>query len=67
MEDLLKFLKEFNIQTILSLFAIVWYFSRHIEAKFESKFDKFEIALKSQSDRTDQLYQMFIELLKEKK
>ena len=32
MEEVWGFLKGFNIQTILSLGAIVWYFSRDIKA-----------------------------------
>lgn len=53
--EIIDFLKGFNIQTILSVFLMLWYFAHHIE----SKIDK-------QSIRTDRLYEMFIDLLKEK-
>ncbi|HXN74960.1 MAG TPA: hypothetical protein VN855_00525 [Candidatus Acidoferrum sp.] len=56
MTEVLEFFKGFNIQTILSLLAIVWFFAHHIEAKIEKL-----------SSRTDRLYEMFIDLLKEKK
>jgi hypothetical protein len=35
MDQVLDFLKAFNIQTIVSLFAIVWYFSRDIKSSIE--------------------------------
>lgn len=56
MEQIIDFLKGFNIQTIISIFLMLWYFSNHIESKIEK-----------QSQRTDRLYEMFIDLLKEKK
>jgi len=56
MEEAIQFLKGFNIQTIISVFLMLWYFTSHIESKIEK-----------QSQRTDRLYEMFIELLKDKK
>jgi hypothetical protein len=56
MEEVLEFVEGFNIQTIISIFLMLWYFTNHIEAKIEK-----------QSQRTDRLYEMFIDLLKEKK
>ena len=56
MEQILDFFKGFNLQTIISIFLMLWYFSNHIEGKIEK-----------QSARTDRLYEMFIDLLKEKK
>lgn len=56
MTEFLEFLKGFNVQTILSVFAIVWYFSRQIENKMERH-----------EQRTDRLYEMFIETLAGKK
>lgn len=56
MEEVLEFVNGFNIQTIISIFLMLWYFTNHIEAKIEK-----------QSQRTDRLYEMFIDLLKEKK
>lgn len=63
MEKVLEFFKEFNIQTILALFFIVWYYTRDIKSEMkilEAKIDK-------QSYRSDRLYEMFIDLLKDKK
>lgn len=63
MDRILDFLKEFNVQTILSLALIVWYFSSSLKSEMkllEAKIDR-------QSERSDRLYEMFIDLLKEKK
>lgn len=62
MENVIEFLKGFNLQTIISLVLIVWYFSRHIESKIQMLDSKID----QQSARTDRLYEMFIDLLKEK-
>lgn len=56
MIDLLEFLKGFNIQTILAIFLINWGFYHSLSAKMERH-----------EQRTDRLYEMFIDLLKEKK
>ena len=56
MNEVLDFFKGFNLQTIISIFLMLWYFSSHIESKIEK-----------QSQRTDRLYEMFIDLLKEGK
>lgn len=36
MEPVIEFLKAFNLQTILSMLAIVWYFSRDIKISIEN-------------------------------
>ena len=56
MEQVIEFLKGFNIQTIISMFFMLWFFTSHIDSKIEK-----------QSERTDRLYEMFIDLLKEGK
>lgn len=56
MEQVWEFLKNFNIQTLIGVFAMLWYFTHHIDTKIER-----------QCERTDRLYEMFIDLLKEKK
>jgi hypothetical protein len=53
---MVDFLNSFNWQTIIGMFAICWYFTHDIK-----------IAMEKQSARTDKLYEMFIDLLKEKK
>lgn len=63
MDKFLEFLNGFNIQTILALLAIFWWFSRDLKNEMkliESKLDR-------QADRTDKLYEMFIDLLKHEK
>lgn len=54
MDEALSVLNKFNWQTIIAMFAIGWYFTRDIK-----------IAMEKQSDRTDKLYEMFIDLIKE--
>ena len=63
MDKFWEFCAGFSIQTIITLAIMMWYFGRHIEQKIE----KIEIDLKQQGARTDRLYEMFIDLLKEKK
>ena len=36
MDQLLDFLKEFNLQTILSMGAIMWYFTRDLKQSIDS-------------------------------
>jgi hypothetical protein len=63
MTELIDFLKGFDIQTILSLVGIVWFFTARIKNEMklmETKMDK-------QSERIDRLYQMFVDLLKEER
>lgn len=36
MDELLNFLKEFNLQTIISLALIVWYFTRDIKTSIDN-------------------------------
>lgn len=74
MDEVLNFLKGFNIQTIISMFFMLWYFSHHIESKIEKQsartdrlYEIFCEESKKQAERTDKLYEMFIDLLKEKK
>ena len=62
MDNFISFLNGFNIQTIVTLGTIIWYFNHNIEKKI----DKIEIDLKQQGARTDHLYEMFIDLLKSK-
>ncbi len=54
--DIVEFFNRFNWQTILGMMMISWYFTHEIKSTLEK-----------QSARTDRLYEMFIELLKERK
>ena len=48
MEKFFEILKEFNIQTIISLIAVMWYFT-----------GKFEHNMSVQAKRSDKLYEMY--------
>ena len=54
--DIIDFLDKFNWQTILGMVVICWYFTHDLKMSMER-----------QATRTDRLYEMFIDLLKEKK
>lgn len=62
MDQVMEFVRGFNLQTILSLAAIVWYFS----SSLKSEMKMLEAKIDRQSERTDRLYEMFIDLLKQK-
>lgn len=60
MDKFLEFLAGFNIQTIISLVAVMILFLNNIKSEIkllEAKIDR-------QGERTDKLYEMFIDLLK---
>ncbi len=61
--DVIGFLEKLNWQTIIGMFVIGWFFTREIKATLI----KLEADVKAQGARTDRLYEMFIDLLKEKK
>ena len=61
MDKIIEFMNGFNIQTIITVTAIAWYFVRDVKSELkllEAKLDK-------QADRTDRLYEMFIDLVKQ--
>ncbi len=53
--EVVNFLEKFNWQTIIGMAVISWYFTHDIK-----------IALEKQSNRTDKLYEMFVDLLKDR-
>ncbi len=59
--DIVNFFEKLNWQTILALFVMGWYFSREIRISLH----KLEDDVRQQGLRTDKLYQMFIDLLKD--
>lgn len=68
--DIIHFLENLNWQGIIAMFSIVWYFTHDIKVAMQhqsEKMDKLSDRMDKQSARTDQLYQMFVDLLKEKK
>ena len=56
MEEFVEFIKNTNWQTVIAMFAIGWYFTRDISKE-----------MKEQGKRIDHLYQICVDLLKEKK
>ncbi len=74
MEDLIKFLEGFQLQTIISLCVVAWYFTRQIKSEFKEEIKAIRDEtcvireeIKEQAKRTDKLYEMFVELLKDRK
>lgn len=74
MERLIEFLSGFNIQTILSITGVMWYFKSHMDVKYDKiiekmdeKINRLDERITRESSRSDKLYEMFIDLLKEKK
>lgn len=63
MDKFIAFLNGFNIQTIITLGGMMWYFNHHMENKIED----LKMDIRRQSERTDRLYEMFIDLLKNRK
>jgi len=63
MDKVLEVLTSLNLTNLVATAAIFWYFTRDIKGEMkilEAKIDK-------QSDRTDRLYEMFVDLLKDRK
>lgn len=60
LDSITNFLKEFNVQTISSMALVVWYFTKTYH-------DDLKKDIKGQTDRTDKLYEMYIELQKQTK
>lgn len=62
MDQILEFMKGFNVQTIVSLGIIVWAFTSNLKSEMKL----LEAKIDQQAGRTDRLYEMFIDLVKEK-
>lgn len=60
--EVLNYLDKLNWQSIVGMFAICWYFTYDLKQEMK----KIGEDLKQQGKRTDKLYEMFIELLKDK-
>lgn len=63
MDKLFEILGTFNLPTVVAIAAIFWYFTRDIKAEMKL----LEAKIDTQAARTDRLYEMFVDLLKEKK
>jgi hypothetical protein len=51
MDQLISFLKEFNIQTILSMGLIMWYFTSDVKKSLEIKIDKLDNDVREMNSR----------------
>ncbi len=60
MEKLIELFNSFNAPTLFGIGVMLWYFTREIRKEIRD-----DIA--AQTARTDKLYEMFIDLLKERK
>jgi len=67
MKEIIEFIGSFNVQTILAMTGILWYFTRDIRNEIKKEIDEIRKENYSQAKRTDKLYEMFIDLLKERK
>ena len=63
MTDLINFIDKFNWQTIIGMFVVGWYFTKDIRTTLVA----LENDVKQQGKRTDKLYEMFVDLLKNRK
>lgn len=67
MDKLVDFFNGFNIQTILAMTAVLWYFTRDIRKEIKKEIDAIRQENTVQANRSDRLYEMFIDLLKDRK
>lgn len=67
MEKFIEILSTFNLPTVLSIGVIFWYFTRDIKQEIKRYEDKTDSKIDAQAARTDRLYEMFIDLLKNRK
>lgn len=52
MQEIIDFIKGFDLKTIISLWLIIWYFTREINNDLERRLEK-------QGERIDRLYEIF--------
>lgn len=62
MDKFLEFMSGFNLHTIITVAVIFWYFTKDIKGEMKL----LEVKIDRQSERTDKLYEMFIDLLRSK-
>lgn len=64
-DKIIAFLSGFNFQTIISMIAVCWFFARDVKSEMKSEIGKLEQDIRQQGQRTDRLYEMFYDLIKE--
>jgi hypothetical protein len=67
METILEMLNKFDLTTIVAMFIISWYHTHELRKEIRADFQEQSNQLDKQSTRSDRLYEMFIDLLKERK
>lgn len=66
--DIFNYLDKLNWQTIIAMFVIGWYFTKDFREDMKTlnnSINKLDADIRQQGQRTDKLYEMFIDLLKE--
>lgn len=67
MNELLNFIKEFDIHNLFSISIIFWIITRSWRNEIRDEIKSIREEIAQQGKRTDKLYEMFIDLLKEGK
>lgn len=55
------------MQTILAMTVVLWYFTKDIRDEIKKEIDAIRQETAVQAARSDRLYEMFVDLLKDKK
>ena len=66
--DIFSCLDKLNLQAIITMFAICWYFTYDLKAglkKLDEDMKEQGKRIDAQGERIDRLYQMFVDLLKD--
>ncbi len=67
--EIFNYLEKLNWQAIIAMFAICWYFTHDIKSAIKNLDNDMKEQGKridAQGDRIDKLYQMFVDLLKDR-
>lgn len=67
MDKLIEFFNGFELQNLIAMTAAIWYFTREIRNDIKKEIEEMKKENSAQARRTDKLYEMFIELLNNKK
>lgn len=65
MDRILDFIEAMNLQTIFSIGVIFWYFTRELRKEIREEIASIRQEITQQAQRSDRLYEMFVQLLKE--
>lgn len=62
MDKLIDFLNGFNVQTILVMIGVLWYFTRELKLGIKQDIEELKQVNTKQDDRSDKLYEMFVKM-----